>query len=571
MRQSQMFIPTTRVEIEEKTTCKSFVLMQKAGMVKQVAAGVYTYLPLATILLKKIENIIREELDKIGCVEMLMPALNPRELWEETGRWYKYGPELMRLQDRHGRDFCLGPTHEEIVTSAVRDHVKSWRALPLSLYQIQTKFRDERRPRFGLMRGREFIMKDGYSFHTDYEDLTRHYNDMAIAYENSFDRCGLSTIKVTADSGAIGGSDSTEFMSISEVGEDTLVYCNECGYQANLEKAVAKYDEAIIENEEVKELEFIDTPNTATIDEISAFLNFPTNRIVKYITYIDEATDKYYMVMAPGNYEINEIKLNNLVKGQALRLLEDDEIKEQGLHRGYIGAVNLKTKDKFILVTDESVMKLINHTAGGNEPHKHYINVNPHRDYTPDIIGDIKEVNEGDLCLCGAKLTFAKGIEVGHIFKLETTYSAPMKCTYLDKNQKEVPMQMGCYGIGVSRILMAVVEAHANENSNSLIFPKELQPFHVHLLVIDNKKDEQVKLAEDIYKKLKENKIDVLYDDRGERAGSKFADSDLIGIKNRIIVGKNANENIIEFINREKESSENIDASLVIKKVLENL
>lgn len=571
MRQSQMFIPTTRVEIEEKTTCKSFVLMQKAGMVKQVAAGVYTYLPLATILLKKIENIIREELDKIGCVEMLMPALNPRELWEETGRWYKYGPELMRLQDRHGRDFCLGPTHEEIVTSAVRDHVKSWRALPLSLYQIQTKFRDERRPRFGLMRGREFIMKDGYSFHTDYEDLTRHYNDMAIAYENSFDRCGLSTIKVTADSGAIGGSDSTEFMSISEVGEDTLVYCNECGYQANLEKAVAKYDEAIIENEEVKELEFIDTPNTATIDEISAFLDFPTNRIVKYITYIDEATDKYYMVMAPGNYEINEIKLNNLVKGQALRLLEDDEIKEQGLHRGYIGAVNLKTKDKFILVTDESVMKLINHTAGGNEPHKHYINVNPHRDYTPDIIGDIKEVNEGDLCLCGAKLTFAKGIEVGHIFKLETTYSAPMKCTYLDKNQKEVPMQMGCYGIGVSRILMAVVEAHANENSNSLIFPKELQPFDVHLLVIDNKKDEQVKLAEDIYKKLKENKIDVLYDDRGERAGSKFADSDLIGIKNRIIVGKNANENIIEFINREKESSENIDASLVIKKVLENL
>lgn len=571
MRQSQMFIPTTRVEIEEKTTCKSFVLMQKAGMVKQVAAGVYTYLPLATILLKKIENIIREELDKIGCVEMLMPALNPRELWEETGRWYKYGPELMRLQDRHGRDFCLGPTHEEIVTSAVRDHVKSWRALPLSLYQIQTKFRDERRPRFGLMRGREFIMKDGYSFHTDYEDLTRHYNDMAIAYENSFDRCGLSTIKVTADSGAIGGSDSTEFMSISEVGEDTLVYCNECGYQANLEKAVAKYDEAIIENEEVKELEFIDTPNTATIDEISAFLDFPTNRIVKYITYIDEATDKYYMVMAPGNYEINEIKLNNLVKGQALRLLEDDEIKEQGLHRGYIGAVNLKTKDKFILVTDESVMKLINHTAGGNEPHKHYINVNPHRDYTPDIIGDIKEVNEGDLCLCGAKLTFAKGIEVGHIFKLETTYSAPMKCTYLDQNQKEVPMQMGCYGIGVSRILMAVVEAHANENSNSLIFPKELQPFDVHLLVIDNKKDEQVKLAEDIYKKLKENKIDVLYDDRGERAGSKFADSDLIGIKNRIIVGKNAKENIIEFINREKESSENIDASLVIEKVQENL
>lgn len=571
MKQSQMFIPTTRVEIEERTTSKSFVLMQKAGMVKQVAAGVYTYLPLATIIIKKIENILRDELDKIGCVEMLMPALNPKELWEETGRWNKYGPELMRLQDRHGRDFCLGPTHEEVITSAVRDHVKSWRALPLSLYQIQTKFRDERRPRFGLMRGREFIMKDGYSFHTDYEDLSRHYDEMAIAYENSFNRCGLDTIKVSADSGAIGGADSTEFMSISEVGEDILVYCKACGYQANLEKAVAQYDDAIIENEDVKELEFIDTPNTATIDEISAFLNFPKNRIVKYITYIDDATNKYYMVMATGNYEINEVKLNNLVNAQALRLLEDEELVEQGLHRGYIGAVNLKTKDKFILVADESVMKLINHTAGGNEPHKHYINVNPHRDYTPDIVGDIKEVNEGDKCLCGNTLTFAKGIEVGHIFKLETTYSKPMRCTYLDKNQDEIPMQMGCYGIGVSRILMAVVEAHANENSNSIIFPKELQPFDVHLLVIDTKKTEQVELAESIYKQLKQNNISVLYDDRGERAGSKFADSDLIGIKNRIIVGKNASDNVIEFINRELETQENIDASKVINTVLENI
>ncbi len=571
MRQSQMFIPTTRVEIEESTTCKSFVLMQKAGMVKQVAAGVYSYLPLAYIIIKKIENICRDELDKIGCVEMLMPTLHPRELWEESGRWTKYGPELMRLKDRHDRDFCLGPTHEEVITSAIRDHVKSWRALPLSLYQIQTKFRDERRPRFGLMRGREFIMKDGYSFHTDFEDLSRHYDEMAIAYKNIFDRCGLDTIKVSADNGAIGGSDSTEFMSISEVGEDTLVFCKECGYQANLEKAEALYDEAVIENEEVKELEFIDTPNTATIDEIAAFLDFPTNRIVKYITYIDDATDQYYMVMCPGNYEINETKLTNLINAQALRLLEDDEIIEQGLYRGYIGIVNLKTKDKFTLVTDESVMKLINHTAGGNVAHKHYINVNPHRDYTPDVIGDIKEVKEGDLCTCGKKLTFAKGIEVGHIFKLGTTYSVPMKCTFLDKNQKEVPMEMGCYGIGPSRVLMAVVEAHANENSNSLIFPKELQPFDVHLLVIDNKKDEQVKLAESVYETLKANCINVLYDDRGERAGSKFADSDLIGIKNRIIVGNKSSDNIVEFINRELQSSDEIDANLVVEKVKANI
>lgn len=571
MRQSQMFIPTTRVEIEEKTTSKSFVLMQKAGMVKQVAAGVYTYLPLANIIIKKIENICRDELNKISCVELLMPTLNPRELWEETGRWSKYGPELMRLQDRHGRDFCLGPTHEEIITSSIRDHIKSWRSLPLSLYQIQTKFRDERRPRFGLMRGREFIMKDGYSFHTDYEDLTRHYDEMAIAYKKIFDRCGLDTIKVSADNGPIGGSDSTEFMSVSEVGEDTLVFCKECGYQANLEKAVALYDEAVIENEEVKDLEFIDTPNTATINEIAEFLDFPTNRIVKYITYIDDVTDQYYMVMCPGNYEINETKLTNLLQAQALRLLEDEEIIEQGLFRGYIGAVNLKTTDKFTIVTDESVMKLINHTAGGNVAHKHYINVNPYRDYKPDIIGDIKEVNEGDLCECGKELTFAKGIEVGHIFKLGTTYSVPMKCTFLDKNQKEIPMEMGCYGIGVSRILMAAVEAHANENSNSIIFPEELQPFEVHLLVIDNKKDEQLKLAESIYQNLLENNIKVLYDDRGERAGSKFADSDLIGIKNRVIVGNNSSDNIVEFINRELASSDQIDAKLVVEKVKANI
>lgn len=571
MKQSQMFIPTTRVEIEENTTCKSIVLMQKAGMVKQVAAGVYTYLPLATIILKKIENIVREELDKINCVEMLMPTLAPRELWEESGRWTKYGPELMRLKDRHDRDFLLGPTHEEVITSAIRDHVKSWRALPLSLYQIQTKFRDERRPRFGLMRGREFIMKDAYSFHTDYEDLSKHYDEMAVAYKNSFDRCGLDTIKVSADNGAIGGSDSTEFMSISEIGEDTLVYCKECGYQANLEKAVAQYNEAKIENEEVKDLEFIDTPNTATIEEISAFLDFPTNRIVKYITYIDDATGKMYMVMCAGNYEINETKLNNLIKGQTLRLLEEEEIVEQGLFRGYIGAVNLETKDKFILVADESVMKLINHTAGGNVRHKHYINVNPHRDYTPDIVGDIKEVNEGDLCTCGAELQFAKGIEVGHIFKLGTTYSVPMRCTFLDQNQNEIPMEMGCYGIGISRILMAVVEAHTNENKSSLIYPKELQPFDVHLLVIDTKKEEQVKLAEEVYATLKNCGIKVLFDDRRERAGSKFADSDLIGIKNRIIVGNKSADNLIEFINRELETSELIDASTVVEKVSSNI
>lgn len=570
MRQSKMFIPTMRTVIEDDTTCKSFMLMQKAGMVKQVAAGVYSYLPLANIILKKIEQINREEMQAIDSVEVLLPALHPQELWEESGRWTKYGPELMRLRDRHGRGFCLGPTHEEVITTAIRDHVKSWRALPLSLFQIQTKFRDEKRPRFGLMRGREFIMKDAYSFHTDYDDLSRHFDEMGQAYENIFRRCGLNTIRVSADNGSIGGSDSAEFMSVSEIGEDTLVYCEKCGYQANLEKADAQYDEADVQ-EEIKNLELIDTPNVATIAEISEFLNYNPNRTAKYITYIDDVTKKYYLAVCPGNYDINETKLANLINAQELRLLTDEELVEQGLIKGFIGAVNLKTKDKFSIVVDNSVAKLVNHTAGANILDKHYINLNHGRDYQGDFIGDIKEVHEGDICPnCNEKLTFAKGIEVGHIFKLGTTYSEALKCTFLDKNQKEVPMQMGCYGVGVSRILMAVVESNAVDN-NAIIWPKELQPFDVHLITVDNKKEEQVNLAEKMYSELKKAGLSVLYDDREERPGSKFADSDLVGIKNRIVVGKNAGDNIVEFINRLESTTQDVAATKIIDIVRDNL
>ncbi|MDF9867185.1 prolyl-tRNA synthetase [Bacilli bacterium PM5-3] len=570
MKQSRMFIPTTRNVIEEDVTSKSFMVMQKAGMIKQVAAGVFTYLPLAHMIIKNIEKICREELAAIGCVEMLMPTLQPQELWEESGRWSKYGPELMRLKDRHDRSFCLGPTHEEVVTSAIKDHVKSWRSLPLSLYQIQTKFRDEKRPRFGLMRGREFIMKDAYSFHTDYEGLSAHYDEMSGAYEKIFSRCGLKTIKVSADNGSIGGSDSTEFMSISEVGEDTLVYCEKCGYQANLEKASAKYDEADVQ-EEVMELKLIDTPNVSSIAEISEFLGFNPNRTAKYITYIDDATSKYYLVVCQGNYEINEVKLSNLVQARELRLLSDEELVEQGLIKGFIGAINFKAKDDFIVVADEAITKLKNHTAGGNILDTHYININYGRDYTADFVGDIKEVHEGDLCLhCDEKLTFAKGIEVGHIFKIGDVYTKAMKCTYLDKDQKEVPMQMGSYGIGVSRILMAVVETYAEDN-NKIIWPKELQPFDVHLLVVDTKKEEQVINAEKIYNELSMRGIRVLYDDRKERPGSKFADSDLIGMKNRIVVGKMAGENIVEYLNREKDQKVDINVSDVVQTIIDNI
>lgn len=547
MKQSKVFIPTSKSVKVEDATCKSLQLMLKAGMVKQVAAGVYTYLPLAYNVLNKIEKVVREELDAIECSEMLMPAIQPRELWEESGRWSKYGKELMRLNDRHNREFCLGPTHEEVITTTIRDHIKSYRQLPLSLFQIQTKFRDELRPRFGLMRGREFIMKDGYSFHTSFEELDTHYDEMAQAYENIFNRCGLDIIKVEADSGAIGGSNSTEFMSISEIGEDTLVYCKECHYQANLEKAVAAYDKVEI-NEEVKDIELLHTPGVWSIEDIAKFVDLPTSRTVKYITYIDDIENKYYLVACPGDYEINETKVTNLVNAKNLRMLTEEEIKEQKLVKGYMGTYNLETTDKFIIVVDDSIPDLINHTAGANQFDYHYINVNYGRDYKADFIGDIKEVRAGNKCSCNADLSFAKGIEVGHIFKLGTVYSEALKANYIGQDQKEYPMVMGCYGIGISRVLMAVVEAIATDRG--LIWPKDLQPYDLHIIIVDNKKEEQVELANKIYDHYKKQGFNVLIDDRFERAGSKFADADLIGVSKRIIVGKNAIENKVEYLDR---------------------
>ncbi|WP_423364557.1 proline--tRNA ligase [Mycoplasma sp. P36-A1] len=564
MKQSRLFIPTQRNEINDESTAKSFLLMQKAGMIKQVAAGIFTYLPLANMVMQNIEKITREELEKISSVELTMPILQPKELWQESQRWTKYGVELMRMSDRHDREFCLAPTAEELVVSTIRDSVKSWRQLPLSVYQIQTKFRDEARPRFGLMRGREFIMKDAYSFHVDDQDLDVHYKEMEKAYDNIFKRCGLDVIKVSADNGAIGGSDSTEFMAISEIGEDTLIYCETCGYQANLEKAIAKYDIAQPNNEEVLTLKLIDTPNVSKVEDIARFLDMNLNRVAKYITYKDDITNKFYLVVSPGNYEINEVKLNNLVKGE-LRKLTDEELIEQGLLKGFIGPVNLKTKDRFIIVADESIENMTNHTAGGNIVDTHYININLGRDYNADFVADIKEVKETDKCVnCNDNLKFAKGIEVGHIFKLGDVYSKAMNCTYLNPEQKQVPMQMGCYGLGISRVLMAIIESHSNDENNSLIWPKEIQPFDVHLIIVDQKKEEQLNIAQELYNKLTQEGIKVLYDNRKERVGSKFADADLIGIQKRIIVGKKAVEGIVEFNDRLTEEKIEISADSVL-------
>ncbi|MDR3215245.1 MAG: proline--tRNA ligase [Bacilli bacterium] len=565
MIQSRFFIPTTKMVITDDVVCKSLSLMLKAGMIKQVAAGIYSYLPLANIILDKIAQITREEMNNINSYELKMPILQPQEIWEKTGRWQKYGPELMRLKDRHERGFCLQPTSEEIITLIIKDHVKSWRSLPLSLFQVQTKFRDEARPRFGLMRGREFIMKDAYSFHSNTDDLDKHYREMEKAYENIFKRCGLKTIKVNADNGAIGGSESIEFMSISEIGEDTLVYCNKCNYQANLETAVAKYDVFNKGNEKIEDLTLLDTPNMTSIADLANYFKINPHRTAKYITYIDDANDNYYLVVIPGNYDINETKLLNLVNAQTLRLLTDEEIAEQGLVKGYIGAVNFEAKNDFIIVADDVIVNLLNHTAGANELDKHYIYVNYGRDYQADFVGDIKEVHENDKCpICKNKLSFDKGIEVGQIFKLGTVYTEALHCTYLDQNQKEQFMHMGCYGIGISRILMAIMENRASDDNKSIIFPKELQPFDVHLLVVDTKKEEQLKLANDLYNSLKLNGIDVLFDDRHERIGSKFADSDLIGINIRIIVGKKANDNMVELVKRDSNEKIEINSNEII-------
>jgi len=568
MKQSRMFIPTLRSEVGEDTVAKSLLYMQKAGMIKQVAAGIFTYLPLAQMILDNLIAITKEEMDKINSTQLTMPILQPKELWDEAGRWSKYGSELMRMKDRHQRDFALAPTAEELIVATVRDHVTSWRQLPLSLYQIQTKFRDEARPRFGLMRGREFIMKDAYSFHTDTDDLDIHYLEMEKAYDAIFKRIGLDIIKVSADNGAIGGSASTEFMAISEIGEDTLVYSKASGYQANLEKAQAIYDVVDASNEQAKELELVDTPNVSKVEDIANFLKIDLNRTAKYIAYKDDLTNRYVLAIGPGNYEINETKLNNVVDGD-LRTLTDAELEEQGLIKGFIGAVNLKTKDPFILVVDESIPNMTNHTAGGNVVDTHYININYGRDYTADYVADIKEVKEGDLDIESKQpLTFAKGIEVGHIFKLGTAYSQPLKCNYLNKDQKLVPMEMGCYGLGISRVLMALVESYLNEDNNAIVWPSEIAPYDVHVVIVDIKKDAQTDLASKIYEELTNKGLKVLLDDRNERVGSKFADADLIGIRQRIVVGKKAIENIVEYVDRANDVKEDVSVTDILDKVL---
>ncbi|WP_419392469.1 proline--tRNA ligase [Cytobacillus praedii] len=539
MKQSMTLIPTLR-EIPADAEIKSHQLLLRAGFIRQNASGIYSYLPLAQKVLRKIETIVREEMDHAGAVELLMPAMQAAELWQESGRWYTYGPELMRLKDRHERDFALGATHEEVITSLIRDEIKSYKKLPLALYQIQTKFRDEKRPRFGILRGREFIMKDAYSFHSSQASLDEMYDKLYQAYTNIFTRCGLNFRAVIADSGAMGGKDTHEFMVLSEIGEDTIAYSDTSNYAANIEMApvINTYEKS---NEPQKELQKVKTENKKTIEEVSEFLNVTKEQCIKSLLF--KVDDKHVLVLVRGDHEVNDIKLKNLFEAAEVELAGADEAnKILGCSFGSLGPVGV---DSVEIIADHAIAGIENAVCGANEEDVHFINVNPDRDFKVTKYADLRFIQEGDLSPDGeGTILFAKGIEVGHIFKLGTRYSEAMGATYLDENGRNQPMIMGCYGIGVSRVMAAIVEQYNDENG--LLWPTDISPFDIHLIPINTKDESQAVLAEEIYVQLKKSGRDVLMDDRQERPGVKFADSDLIGLPIRITIGKKLLEGIVE-------------------------
>ncbi|MCF7618837.1 proline--tRNA ligase [Bacillus sonorensis] len=540
MRQSRTLIPTLR-EVPADAEAKSHQLLLRAGFIRQNTSGVYSYMPLANKVIQKIQAIVREEMEKINAVEMLMPALQQAETWQESGRWYTYGPELMRLKDRHGREFALGATHEEVITSIVRDEVKSYKRLPLTLYQIQSKFRDEKRPRFGLLRGREFIMKDAYSFHSSAESLDETYNDMYQAYTNVFTRCDLNFRPVIADSGAMGGKDTHEFMALSDVGEDTIAYSDQSSYAANIEMAeVAEVAEA--KHEEMKELQEVHTPGVKTIEELAAFLNVSPADCIK--SMLLKADDRFVLILTRGDHEVNDVKVKNLLNAETVEFASAEEVAELiGTEPGFVGPVGLHPEIE--VYADFAVKVMANAAAGANKADYHYQNVNISRDAGEVTFADLRFIQEGDPSPDGkGTIHFAKGIEVGQVFKLGTRYSEAMNATYLDENGRAQPMLMGCYGIGISRTLSAIVEQHHDDKG--LIWPLNVSPYDLHILALNMKNDAQAQLAEKLYEDFKAKGYDVLFDDRAERAGVKFADSDLIGLPVRITVGKRADEGVVE-------------------------
>ena len=532
MRVSRLYAPTLR-EVPAEAEIISHQLLMRAGFIRKSAGGMYTYMPLAQRVMKKIEQIVREEMDAKGAQEILMPIVQPGELWQESGRWGAYGAEMWRVKDRHGRDFCLGPTHEEVVTALVRDEVRSYRQLPLMLYQIQNKYRDERRPRFGLIRSREFVMKDCYSFDRDEAGLDLSYKAMYEAYSNVFSRCGLNYRPVEADSGAIGGSGSHEFMALAETGEAELVYCTKCDYAADVEKA--ELHEFAEPEEELKTLAEVETPNCKTIVEVCKFLQLPVTKSVKAVAFNSEKG--LILCFVRGDHEVNEIKVINTAGVTEVEMADDGALAAAGTVGGYMGPVGLDGQ-KVTVIVDSTVMKMYNFCCGANKAGFHLLNVNPGRDFKPDYVADIRLIQAGDPCPhCGAPVAHARGTEVGQVFKLFTKYSAAMNAKYLDEEGKEHPIVMGCYGIGVGRTMQAVVEQW--NDKDGMIWPVAIAPYEVIVLAMNTKDEASTAKALEVYESLKQSGVEAVIDDRNERPGVKFKDADLIGYPVRVVVGPN--------------------------------
>ena len=544
MKQSKVLIPTKK-KAPSDAEALSHKMMIRAGYIYQVSAGVWSYLPLAYRVIRKVENIIRDEMDKAGAVEMLMPGLLPADLWKESGRYESYGDNLFKLKDRRDRDFILGPTHEETFTEVLRDSIKSYKKLPLVVYQLQDKFRDEDRPRYGILRGKEFEMLDGYSFSADQEGLDEAYNNQAKAYRNIFDRIGLNYKVILADSGTMGGKNSQEFSAPAEVGEDIIAY-TDGDYAANIEKAESKFT-GVQQTAAPAPIEKKATPGAHTVDEAAESLDLDPNQVIKSMLYIAKMSEDEYqpvLVLMRGDDEVNEAKVTNALDCEELELAtEEDAEKYLNAHPGSLGPVGVGEEVK--ILADNYVKVLVNMACGANEDGYHYINANIDRDFRVDQFGDFRNVKEGEIAPDGKPLKFTPGIEIGHIFKLGTHYSSKLGAQVLDSNGRLTDVIMGSYGIGVTRLLSAVAEQNADENG--LVWPNSIAPFDVHVIPVNAKKEDQMAMADKIDQQLTEAGYEVLVDDRKERAGVKFADSDLIGIPIRVTVGKKAQDGIVEI------------------------
>lgn len=532
MLASKLYSPTLR-ELPSDAVVMSHKYMLKAGMMRKIANGTYAYLPLAFRSIQKIENIIRTEINKTGAQEILMPIIQSAEIWQATGRWNVYGEEMFKLKDRHGRDYCLAPTHEEMVTTLIQMDTNSYKKLPVSVYQIQNKYRDEKRPRFGLMRSREFIMKDGYTFDADEEGMNKQYELMYDAYTRIFTRCGLKFRPVIADSGAIGGNASHEFEVLADSGEADIVYCKDCDFAANIEAVKPNTLTSDVKND--KEKEIVQTPGQHTIEKVCNYLHLPVKSSVKAVVY--KLDDTVVLAMVRGDHEVNEVRLQSIYNAINVDMASDEDLKACGLTAGYISPIGLKTSEHFDIICDASVMEMQDACCGANVKDEHYIHVNPARDFGNVKVDTIRQIDAGDVCPhCGGKIVLTKGIEVGQVFKLGTKYSEKLDATFLDNNGKSRPMFMGCYGIGVTRTVAASIEQ--NHDENGIIWPVAIAPYEVVIVPANNKSEDVMKAAEGIYNALESSQDEIVFDDRAERAGIKFKDADLIGYPLRVTIGK---------------------------------